>query len=140
VSLSYFWFQYYPKTLTLSSSTTEWDQQSSFDTFFTSFQFANFKTSVLPYVSAPAIPELFESPGTSMAATSTAYAQVFRLVPLDGPDAKQHIEQWWRHFTAVLVSVQKHKSGIQPSCHHGHGLKNVQGMFVGIFGWQSVEV
>ncbi|KAH8797747.1 hypothetical protein F5884DRAFT_151178 [Xylogone sp. PMI_703] len=118
----------------------EWDQQTSFENFFASSKFGGFKSSFLPYVAGPSMLELFESDERSIATTSAPYTQVIRLVLPEMPDAKQQVESLWNSFTAVLVSLQERKSRDSPDFFSGQGMKNVQGVFVGIIGWKSLKI
>lgn len=113
----------------------EWEQASHFQTFLASDDFKEFISMVKPLVTAPATPQLFEADGRSTACTSAALTQVFKLRVAD-MGSKTAVEESWR-------KVLKSDDGSELSTvalFDGWGLNNVEGEFLGMIGWDSVEV
>jgi hypothetical protein len=110
----------------------EWEKESQFHAFLTSDNYAKFMAHVKPVAAAPAIPQLFLADARSELCTSAARTQMFKLKVADMSN-KNAVEDAWHELVHQDGSVR------DPSF-QAWGLNNVEGEFLGMIGWDSVEV
>ncbi|OAG40153.1 hypothetical protein AYO21_05631 [Fonsecaea monophora] len=105
---------------------------ASFDAFYPkSEKFQAFINSVKPFVAAPAVPELYEQQERSIACTSTNVTQIFKSTTSDT------IEKAWEQLKSSIRD--QYSIADAPAFYHATGIKNDQGKFLGLIGWQNLQ-
>jgi hypothetical protein len=118
-------------TSPLTEEIIEWDKPASFHAFFPkSDNFQAFVSSIKPFVAAPAIPELYEAKGWSIACTSSPIVQIFKAKACD------ETESVWEELKEGIKMAAEN----QPSFYHGNGIGKDHGTFLGLIGWNSLKV
>ncbi|KAH0839215.1 hypothetical protein FOPE_05554 [Fonsecaea pedrosoi] len=110
----------------------DWVDSASFDAFYPkSEKFQAFINSVKPFVAAPAVPELYEQQERSIACTSTNVTQIFKSTTSDT------IEKAWEQLKSSIRD--QYSIADAPAFYHATGIKNDQGKFLGLIGWQNLQ-
>ncbi|OAL35034.1 hypothetical protein AYO20_05749 [Fonsecaea nubica] len=94
-------------------------------------KFQAFINSVKPFVAAPAVPELYEQQERSIACTSTNVTQIFKSTTSDT------IEKAWEQLKSSIRD--QYSIADAPAFYHATGIKEDQGKFLGLIGWQNLQ-
>ncbi|KAF4455930.1 hypothetical protein FALBO_15525 [Fusarium albosuccineum] len=109
----------------------EWDDISSFDSFWASDKFAAFRETIKPYLLRPVAPDLFTSDEQSQSGGTTE-SKFTQYVKIEGAgDAVQDMQSDWYKLVSALGGQEK-------ASFNAWGSRD-KTMFAGMIGWDSVE-
>jgi hypothetical protein len=121
--------------LTLLHVQIEWEEASNFHKFLGSDNFTEFESKVKPLVAAPPSIELFAADIRSSKCIAATTTQIFKLKAVDEND-RMAVEGAWHK----LVNPGRGIELPNDNSFQAWGLDNVQGEFLGMIGWDSLEV
>ncbi|CCT73202.1 uncharacterized protein FFUJ_10118 [Fusarium fujikuroi IMI 58289] len=108
----------------------EWDKISSFNSFWVSEGFADFRSVMKPFMLSPVSPDLFYSNLPDSGSTTTSnYTQYIKVENLGSED--KSVENSWRNLTREI--------GLDAKSFHAWGVQESDGAFMGMLGWSSLE-
>jgi hypothetical protein len=120
-----------PITSLLIWKVIDWVDSASFHAFYPqSDRFQAFAGAIKAFVAAPAIPELYEAQKRSISCTSSNITQIIKA-----KSRKETQEAWSQLEIAIGKSVTD-----QPLFYHANGTEKDQGTFLGLIGWNSLQV
>lgn len=109
----------------------DWDTSSSFHDFFPkSNKFEAFVTTIKPFVADPATPELYEAEDRSISCTSSNITQIIKA------SSTEETENMWKQLEGAITESPTDK----PSFYHAKGIEKDEGTFLGLIGWQNLQV
>lgn len=117
--------------LVLTSKCPEWKEKHYFNTLIASDEFKAFGGKVKGYATAPPEPQLFETDKGPAAAMSAPVTEVFRIKIHD----RKNIDHAWKD---LVDAVGKAESSVETLS--GASINLPYDLFVGVMGWDSLEV
>jgi hypothetical protein len=120
----------------IADAQAEWEDSSHFDSFVASDNFETFKTVVKPHSAAPPVPQLYNTDfePTEVFASALTEAWQVKIGDSDGKVAETR-DAWERFVSAVVRAGGASGRGI-----HGTSLNLEERRWVGVLGWESMEV
>jgi len=112
---------------------SEWDNADSFNTFITSPDFAAFVDKSKPFAAGPTKPQLYE---TNLGPAGCGAAPIAEIVQMKVGSGSQSAEKAWDNLVAL---IEQHVDAPMRAI-RGRSLNLDEEVFLGVLGWDSVEV
>ncbi|KAH8659370.1 hypothetical protein BGZ60DRAFT_415123 [Tricladium varicosporioides] len=107
-----------------------WDAVSDFQAVVTAESFSTFKTAVMPLVTAPAFPELYETDVLPLSVYGSTLTEVFKVKVGDDEEKLENAKEAWKNFVGAMKEV-KSLNGVSANMEHR--------TFLGLIGWESEQ-
>jgi hypothetical protein len=114
----------------LTRTEPDWDKKSSFDGFLKSEEIKAYVGQLKTFAAGPSVLELFEADQESLPCTSSNFTQVIKA------RFSPSTEDAWKQLEIKLSKASASKL----SFHYAKGIEKVDGMFLGLIGWNDIQV